>query len=618
MTDSSFDFCGYATKNDVRCYDGLTIRHNAFAGNHGSIVPLVWQHGHNDPNNVLGHVKLENRKDGVYAYGFFNDSDSARTAKQLLTHGDINAMSICANRLSKKKTETGADVVHGNIVEVSLVLSGANPGALIDTISFQHADGEEVGEAIIYTDDELSMTDTPEEAEHSDESKDVSDGSNQETVSHADKTPVEDEPSTTTSKKEAPVAEKTVQDVFNEFTEEQKNVVYFLIGQALEEAGVGDDDDDDMEGAPMSHSSGNIFEDGYMAADNDDRELAHSAFAEAISDAKSRRLDSFREAFLEHAGTYGIDNIDILFPDAQLTGDPSFIKRDDSWVNGVLNGAKHSPFARIKTVHADITADQARARGYIKGRLKKDEVFRLLKRVTTPTTIYKKQKLDRDDVVDITDLDVVAWMKGEMRGMLDEELARCVLVGDGRDSVSEEKISEEHIRPIWKDSDLYAPKVLLDADATTDQIVDAIVLGFENYEGKGIPTFYTTRQMATAMLTLKDKIGRRLYDTKEALAAALGVKAVVEVPVMNGLKRHDDGTNTDISLVGIVVNMPDYTIGSDKGGSVSLFDDFDIDYNTYKYLIETRASGALTVPKSAIIIEKKMKKIAGAGAGVGG
>ena len=613
MTDSSFDFCGYATKNDVRCSDGLTIRHNAFAGNHGSTVPLVWQHGHNDPNNVLGHAKLENRKDGVYAYGFFNDSDSARTAKQLLTHGDVNAMSIYANRLSKKKTGTGADVVHGNIVEVSLVLSGANPGALIDTIAFQHADGEEVDEAIIYTDDELSMTDTPEEAEHSDESKDVSDGSNQETVSHADKTPVEDEPSTTASKKEAPVAEKTVQDVFNEFTEEQKNVVYFLIGQALEEAGVGDDDD--TEGAPVSHSGGNIFEDGYMADDNGDRELAHSAFAEAISDAKNRRLDSFRDAFLEHAGTYGIDNIDILFPDAQLTGDPSFIKRDDSWVNGVLNGAKHSPFARIKTVHADITADEARARGYIKGRLKKDEVFRLLKRVTTPTTIYKKQKLDRDDVVDITDLDVVAWMKGEMRGMLDEELARCVLVGDGRDSVSEEKISEEHIRPIWKDSDLYAPKVLLDADATTDQIVDAIVLGFENYEGKGIPTFYTTRQMATAMLTLKDKIGRRLYDTKEALAAALGVKAVVEVPVMNGLKRHDEDTNTDISLVGIVVNMPDYTIGSDKGGSVSLFDDFDIDYNTYKYLIETRASGALTVPKSAIIIEKK---IAGAGAGVGG
>ena len=613
MTGSSFDFCGYATKNDVRCSDGLTIRHNAFAGNHGSTVPLVWQHGHNDPNNVLGHVKLENRKDGVYAYGFFNDSDSARTAKQLLTHGDVNAMSIYANRLSKKKTGTGADVVHGNIVEVSLVLSGANPGALIDTIAFQHADGEEVDEAIIYTDDELSMTDTPEEAEHSDESKDVSDGSNQETVSHADKTPVEDEPSTTASKKEAPVAEKTVQDVFNEFTEEQKNVVYFLIGQALEEAGVGDDDD--TEGAPVSHSGGNIFEDGYMADDNGDRELAHSAFAEAISDAKNRRLDSFRDAFLEHAGTYGIDNIDILFPDAQLTGDPSFIKRDDSWVNGVLNGAKHSPFARIKTVHADITADEARARGYIKGKLKKDEVFRLLKRVTTPTTIYKKQKLDRDDVVDITDLDVVAWMKGEMRGMLDEELARCVLVGDGRDSVSEEKISEEHIRPIWKDSDLYAPKVLLDADATTDQIVDAIVLGFENYEGKGIPTFYTTRQMATAMLTLKDKIGRRLYDTKEALAAALGVKAVVEVPVMNGLKRHDEDTNTDISLVGIVVNMPDYTIGSDKGGSVSLFDDFDIDYNTYKYLIETRASGALTVPKSAIIIEKK---IAGAGAGVGG
>lgn len=604
MTDSSFDFCGYATKNDVRCSDGLTIRHNAFAGNHGNTVPLVWQHGHNDPNNVLGHVKLENRKDGVYAYGFFNDSDSARTAKQLLTHGDVNAMSIYANRLSKKKTGTGADVVHGNIVEVSLVLSGANPGALIDTIAFQHADGEEVDEAIIYTDDELSMTDTPEEAEHSDESKDVSDGSNQETVSHADKTPVEDEPSTTTSKKEAPVAEKTVQDVFNEFTEEQKNVVYFLIGQALEEAGVGDDDD--TEGAPMSHSGGNIFEDGYMAADNGDRELAHSAFTEAISDAKSRRLDSFREAFLEHAGTYGIDNIDILFPDAQLTGDPSFIKRDDSWVNGVLNGAKHSPFARIKTVHADITADEARARGYTKGKLKKDEVFRLLKRVTTPTTIYKKQKLDRDDVVDITDLDVVAWMKGEMRGMLDEELARCVLVGDGRDSASDDKISEEHVRPIWKDSDLYAPKVLLDADATTDQIVDAIVLGFENYEGKGVPTFYTTRQMATAMLTLKDKIGRRLYDTKEALAAALGVKAVVEVPVMNGLKRHDEDTNTDISLVGIVVNMPDYTVGSDKGGSVSLFDDFDIDYNAYKYLIETRVSGALTVPKSAIIIEKKI------------
>lgn len=598
-----YDFSGYATKNDLKCSDGRVIRHNAFKENDGHKVPLVWMHGHNEPNNVLGHAVLENRNDGVYTYGYFNDTDAAENAKKLILHGDIDSMSIYANKL----TEKNKNVVHGNIVEVSLVLNGANPGAHIDMITLRHSDGsmEDLDEAIIYPGEEGSII------AHSDEQ------SEDEPVETPTPNTTTEAPETTqelshaaavqASTKEAPVAEETVKDIFDTLTDKQKNVVYFIIGLALE-GGYGDgtaaQSGMNYEEDYMAHSNSNIFEVGSMTGVDNSTELAHSAFAEAVSDAKSSRSDSFKETFLAHAAEYGIEGIDILFPDAKTIGDPEFIKRRDDWVADVLNGAHHSPFARVKSVQADITEDAARARGYIKGHLKKDEVFKLLKRVTTPTTIYKKQKLDRDDVIDITDLDVVAWMKGEMRGMLNEEIARAILVGDGRDISSEDKIDEEHIRPIWKDSDLFTIKTVLDATATTDQVIDEVVRGLENYEGKGTPTFYTTSKVVTDMLLLQDKIGRRLYETKATLASALRVSDIVEVPVLKGLTRTLDD-NSKVDLVGLVVNMSDYNVGADKGGEINLFDDFDIDYNQLKYLMETRISGALTSPKTAIAIERK-------------
>ena len=586
MADN-YDFSGYATKNDLKCTDGRVIRHNAFKDNDGRKVPLVWQHSHNEPDNVLGHALLENRDDGVYAYGYLNQTDTAKNVKNLLAHGDINAMSIYANRL----TQNGPDVVHGNIVEVSLVLSPANPGAFIDNIAFRHSDGtvSESEEAIIYTGLELTHADaTP-----------------QTTPAPAEKTSAPE----SMTKKEAPVAEETVQDIFDTLTDKQKDVVYFMIGQALEQAGAsGDsashsifDENEDY----MAHSDGSPFEGNFMSGADDGIAAAHSAFAEAVSEAKASRSDSFKDVFLSHAATYGIDSIDILFPDAKAVGDPTWIKRKDDWVSNVLNGAHHSPFSRIKSLAADITADEARARGYIKGNLKKEEVFKLLKRVTTPTTIYKKQKLDRDDIIDITDLDVVTWMKGEMRGMLNEELARAILVGDGRDISTEDKINEEHIRPIWKDEDLYTIKKIYEAADDTTTVIDGVIRALEDYEGKGTPTLYTTPSTVTDMLLLQDKIGRRLYETKAALASALRVSEIVEVPVMKGLTRTlSDGT-TVVNLLGIIVNMSDYTVGADKGGEVNLFDDFDIDYNQNKYLMETRCSGALTAPKTAVALEKK-------------
>ena len=570
VSKRDFDFSGYATRNDLRCSDGRTIRSGAFVDNDGGTVPLVWQHGHNSPDNVLGHALLENRNDGVYCYAKFNNSEQAKTAKELVKHGDVDSLSIFANKL----TQRGGDVLHGNIVEVSLVLSGANPGARIDNVSLQHSDGsiEELDEAVIFTGLELS---------------------------HADETEED-------NSKEADVAdEETVADVLNTLTDKQKDAVYYVIGQAIEDAQQDDTDDtDDTDKEEAMHS--NIFEgDDTLKGTDDEIALAHSAVVDALEDARSHNLSSFKDAFLQHAGVYGIDNIEVLFPDARaVTDEPTLIKRRTDWVSGVLNDAKHSPFSRIKSIHADITDDKARALGYTKGNRKKEEVFKLLKRITTPTTVYKKQKFDRDDLIDITDLNVVAWVKKEMRLMLDEEIARALLIGDGRDISSQDKINEENIRPIWKDDSLYAIKILLEKKVVGEDLVDAIIKSFADYEGTGTPMLYTTQAVVTELLLLKDKIGRRLYETKASLAAALGVSEIVEVPVMKGAAR-DTKKNGKADLVGIIVNLADYTIGADKGGEVNMFDDFDIDFNQFKYLLETRISGALTQPKTAIVIERK-------------
>lgn len=565
MKKKKFDFSGYATRNDIKCSDGRIIHRDAFKDNDGESVPLVWQHLHNDTGNILGHAVLENREDGVYAYGKFNDTEAGRNAKELVEHGDITALSIYANKLLQK----GSSVLHGAIREVSLVLSGANPGALIDNLSIEHSDGSyntDESEAIIYTDSTLSLS-HEEKEEKKDDSKDLK---------HEEKEMPKD---------------KTIKDVFDAFTEEQKNVVYYMIGLALE-------------GEEAEHSEGG----DYMKANVFDYEddygqetLSHSQIEEIIGDAK--KLGSLKESFLMHAQEYGIENIDYLFPDARnLDNTPDFIKRETDWVAGVIGGTRHSPFSRIKTTHADITADEARAKGYVTGALKKEEVIKLLKRVTIPTTVYKKQKLDRDDMIDITDLDVVAWLKSEMRMMLDEELARAVLVGDGRDAADEDKINEENIRPIYKENPMYAHRISVPADADNAAMVEAIIRSRKFYKGSGNPVFYTHTDVLTDMLLMKDGMGRRLYSTEAELASALRVSKIIEVPVMEGLTNTEEAVTSD--LIGIIVNLKDYNMGADKGGAISMFDDFDIDYNQYKYLIETRCSGALTKPKSAIVIEK--------------
>ena len=581
------DFSGYATKSGLRCSDGRTIMPGAFSEQSGDRVPLVWQHGHGDPMNVLGHAQLEERPDGIYAYGFFNNTESANQAKSLVEHGDIVAMSIHANKLVEKSK----NVLHGKIREVSLVLSGANPGALIDNVNIRHSDGdieERDDEAIIYTGEKLSLT-------HA-ESSDNNANSNSE----------ENDMATNNS------SDKTVQDVFDDMTEEQKNVVYFMIGTALEEAGVSEEDDESTEsvsqssdGTPfISHKEAfemtrNVFEMANSGSfgeslehSNESKSLSHGEVSSIVNEAK--KIGSFKEAVLNHADEYGIENIDVMFPDARaITNNPDFISRRTEWVAKVMSSIKKSPFSRIKTIHADITAEEARARGYIKGNLKKEEVIKLLKRKTDPTTIYKKQKLDRDDILDITDLDVVAWLKGEMRIMVDEEVARAILIGDGRSSVSDDKIDEDKIRPIANDDALYAHPVTVNDSATPTEIIEQLIRARSNYRGSGQPTLFTTLPFLTDMLLLKDSLGRRLYTSKEALASELMAKEIVEVEVME---------NTDI--LGIYVNLNDYTVGADRGGEISMFDDFDIDYNQNKYLIETRMSGALTKPMSAIVVKK--------------
>jgi HK97 family phage prohead protease len=563
----TFDFSGWATRNNLKCSDGRTIMKDAFKHNDGQTVPLVWNHQHNDPLNILGHALLENREEGVYAYCKFNETESGKNAKLLVEHGDVSALSIYANQLK----QNGSNVLHGAIREVSLVLAGANPGAFIDAV-IRHGETSDE-EAIIYTGKNISLY-------HSDEKK-------------------EDKPVDEKKPDEKKDTEETVADVFETLNEKQKTVVYAMIGQALEEKEESEDNNNnnDSKGGnkTMKH---NVFDQEYAKEDV----LSHSDIEAIFSDVK--RYGSLRDAVLAH----GIENIDYLFPDAQnVTNTPQFIQRDTGWVQKVMKSVHHTPFSRIKSIFADITEEDARAKGYIKGNLKKDEVFSLLKRTTTPTTIYKKQKLDRDDVVDIVDFDVVAWLKSEMRVMLDEEIARAVLVGDGRLASSDDKINEQNIRPIWTDADLYTIKapVTVAADATADQkakaFIRAAIKSRKNYKGSGEPTLYTTEDVLTDCLLMEDTTGRVIYDSVSKLATALRVKEIVTVPVMENLSRVDNGAT--YSLMGIIVNLTDYNIGADKGGAVNMFDDFDIDYNAQKYLIETRCSGALIKPYSAIALE---------------
>ena len=564
-----FDFSGYVTRNDLKCADGRTIKHGAFKDNDGDKVPLVWQHLHDDPANILGHVLLENRADGVYGYASFNETEAGKNAKQFVRHKDVDKLSIYANKL----VQNGSDVVHGVIREVSLVMAGANPGAYIDNISFQHGDTYTTSEeeAVIYTGLNISLDD----------------------LKHSDQ---KDENMATETNGE------TVQDIFDSLSDKQKQVVYYLMGE------VTSAEHSDIVGEAIMHSDEegtyvqyNIFE-GAAPEKKAGPALSHDQIESIFTDAA--RSGSLKDSFLAHAGTYGIDNIDYLFPDAKtITNSPDFISRRMEWVNGVINGTHHSPFSRIKSIAADITADEARARGFAKGNLKKEEVFGLLRRITGPTTIYKKQKLDRDDIVDITDLDVVAWLKAEMRVMLDEEIARAVLIGDGRDIDSEDKIDESCIRPIWKDADMYAHHVQIPAATTdVDAKIEAIIRSRTHYKGSGSPVLYTTESFLTDMLLLKDTQGRRIYETEASLASALRVSKIEPVEPMENATRVD-GPNT-LKLLGIIVNLKDYTIGADKGGNISMFDDFDIDYNRYKYLIEARMSGTLTHPKSALVIEQ--------------
>ena len=589
----NFDFSGWATRNDLKCSDGRIIRKDAFKSNDGQKVPLVWNHQHTDPNEVLGHAILENRNEGVYAYCKFNETESGQTAKLLVQHGDVNALSIYANQLKQH----GPNVMHGNIRELSLVLAGANPGAFIESIIKHGEESDEEG--IIYTGENISLKHTGC-GELSDKPAE------DETLKHADEANEKKEDSKMAEepkKTETNDGEKTVKDVIDSMSEEQKTVMYALVGQAYEEAGKGEKSEGGNE--EMKH---NVFDND---TENQENVLSHDAMETIIADGK--RYGSLKESFLAHADEYGITNIDYLFPEAKsLNTPPDFIKREMGWVQKVMGGVHHTPFSRIKSMFADITEDEARAKGYIKGKLKKEEVFSLLKRTTTPTTIYKKQKLDRDDVIDITDFDVVAWLKSEMRMMLDEEIARAILVGDGRLASSDDKINESNIRPIWKDEDLYNIKstIEVDAAANADQkakaFIRACIKSRKNYKGSGTPTLYTTEDVLTDCLLLEDLNGRIIYDTEEKLRTALRVSSIVTVPVMEGLKR-DDGDGNSLDLMGIIVNLADYNVGADKGGAINMFDDFDIDYNQQKYLIETRCSGALIKPFSAITLEMKTK-----------
>lgn len=572
----NYDFSGYATRNDLVCGDGRVIRKNAFIDNDGREVPLVWNHQHNSPEDVLGHALLENREDGVYAYCTLNDTESGKLAKKLVQHGDIRSLSIYANKLK----QIGGDVIHGVIRELSLVHAGANSGAFIDQVMAHSDDGEEVSGMIIGYDENIMLYHSAIPEKEDPKKKDEPKKEKKEDAGM---------PNSNAPEKGG---EKTVADVFNELTDEQKDVVYAMIGQALEEGGA--DNEENGGNKEMKH---NVFDTDTETQEN---VLSHAAMEEIIADGK--RFGSMRDSFLAHAEDYGIDQIDYLLPDVKsLNTPPEFIQRDMGWVQKVMSGTHHTPFSRIKSMFADITEDEARAKGYIKGKLKKEEVFSLLKRSTTPTTIYKKQKMDRDDIIDITDFDVIAWLKSEMRMMLDEEIARAILVGDGRLASSDDKINEQNIRPILNDADLFTIRWSVAAGSSDDEkaknFIKAAIKSRKNYKGSGNPVMFTTEDMLTDMLLLEDTIGHKLYKTEAEVATALRVTEIVTVPVMENLKDKD---NKDVYA--IIVNLSDYNVGADKGGAVNMFDDFDIDYNQQKYLIETRCSGALIKPFSAIVL----------------
>ena len=628
-----YDFSGYATRNNIRCSDGRTILKDAFADQNGQKVPLVYQHNHNDIDNVLGHAVLENRNDGVYCYGTFNDTPMGRDAKELVKHGDITALSIYANHL----TERNKNVMHGNIREVSLVLAGANPGAYIDNVTIQHSDGAVDlldDEAVIYSGEEISLEHGDDESE--DNMQNAGDNSSAETsgktvqqvwdtftekqknavyaligaaisadndgFGHADNEP-DDEPDDS--------SDETVQDVFDTLNEEQKNVAYALIGLAVEQ---GDSDTEDSDGENYNSASHSEEEGDIMhmnafeqtGADNEAPVLSHDDMKEFLTEA--RDYGSFRdysEKWIQHSGqAYGIENVEVLFPDARQVGDePYLYKRDTDWVDVVLNSTRHTPFARIKTSYADLTEDEARAKGFTLDRnnnkRKMDEVFKVYKRVTTPQTIYKKQRLDRDDEIDITDFDVVNFLWNEMKVMIREEMARDILIGDGRSASADDHVNTENVRPIVGDDDLYV--IYNDGDnPTTDPtaFVDRARKAKVGYLGSGMPTLFVSPSLHGELMVQRDKVGRRLYDTDASLAAAMGVSSIVEVPVLEGFTMSEGNKVVD----GVMVNLRDYTIGTDRGGELTQFSDFDIDYNQHKYLIEARLSGALTMPKSAIVM----------------
>lgn len=590
---AKYDFSGWATRANMKCSDGRIIADDAFKDDDGRVVPLIWNHRHNDPSEVLGHALLENRGDGVYAYCSFNDTKGGRLGKELVRHGDIASLSICANKLQ----QIGSLVKHGKIREVSLVLAGANPGASIEDVAI-HSDNVEDDSVAIYTGEPIELY-HGEEMEDGTEviSEEKEEKEETKVLNHADESK-----GTTTKSTDDTKDDKTVQDVIDSMTEEQQKVLYALVGAAVSDT----IDEEDSTGGSEEMKQ-NVFD------TTDEREmdgvLMHSdgtlvtvdEIETVFKDAK--RYGSLKDSCLNH----GIEDVDWLFPDDQnLNTPPAFIKRDTGWVSKVMNGVHHTPFSRIKSMFADITEDDARAKGYIKGKMKKEEFFSLLKRTTSPTTVYKKQKMDRDDVIDITGFDVVSWLKSEMRMMLDEELARAYLIGDGRLASSDDKINEQCIRPIAKDDDLFTiHSVVTVAPAATDDdkakaVIKAVIKERKNYKGSGSPTFYTTEDMLTNMLLLTDEIGRDLYPDEAALAKKLRVKEIVTVPPMESAK---DAENNP--LVGIVVNMADYNVGADKGGAVNMFDDFDIDYNQQKYLIETRCASALTVPFSAMAFSMK-------------
>lgn len=625
-----YDFSGWATKSNIPCSDGRTIQSGAFSNCDGQTVPLVWMHGHDTPSNVLGHALLENRNEGVYAYCSFNNTREAKKAKEAVRHGDVNSLSIYANHLK----HNGSYVVHGKINEVSLVLAGANPGALIDSVLLHGDDVDD--EAFIYTGESLELYHSDEEEDDmskmdlddaidlfndmTEEQKQAvqmlvddmyDDGDEEYEDEYEDEYEEDDDDDDDEEYEEDSVshADMDIDDalaIFNDFDETQKQVVYSLIGLAVEN--YSDEEND------MKH---NVFE-----GDNEANSLSHADMERIINDAKrngslKQAVMDFGAEFIAHADTtqsYGIRDIDYLFPEVRnLNTPPEFIKRDTGWVSVVMAGVHKTPFSRIRSTFADITEDEARALGYIKGNRKKEEVFGLLKRSTTPQTIYKKQKLDRDDIIDITDFDVVAWLRSEMRVMLDEEIARALLFGDGRPVSSDDKISHEHVRPAWLDDELYTIHKTVpagkDSNDAARQFIRTVVKARKDYKGSGNPIMFTTEDQLTDLMLMEDNNGRMIYESEDKLRSVLRVSRIVTVPVMENQKREESGKTFELKA--LILNLNDYNVGADKGGQVSMFDDFDIDFNQQKYLIETRCSGALIKPYSCMAIESEVTTASG-------